>query len=309
MSKNHEYDKILTRLTIILQRLYEGDCLNVTELACEFNVSAKTIQRDFNERLCRFPIEKEGRRWRMREGFRLERSRKPDEALVLDMLETLAGGIGGGFASTASLLLGRLKNHRVSAIDSKTVIEDILEQRHLFVQIEEAIEQRRIVSFAYGGKLRTLRPCKIVSFEGYWYLYGEEVPSERLKTFHLKSIEAFSLSDERFICPEKAMHILDLALNSWFEPHNDPFEATLHATAKIAKYFIRRPLGSTQRLLKTYSDGSIDLSVEVTSDYELLHEVKKWVPDLLVRSPRPLALKARDMAREFAEAQMKMVLE
>ncbi len=305
----HDYDKILTRLTIILQRLYEGDVLSVTELANEFQVSTKTIQRDFNERLIRFPIEKEGRNWRMQEGFRLERSRKPDETLVLDTLETIAGGIGGGFASMASSLLGRLKNHRVSAVDSRTVIEDLLAHRHLFEQIGQAVEERRIVSFAYSGTLRLVKPCKIVSFEGYWYLYGEELLSERLKTFHLKSIEALTLTDECFICPDNALDILSRAMNSWFEPHNEPFEVVLHATAKISKYFSRRPLSSTQRLLRTYPDGSIDFEVTVTSDRELLHEVKKWVPDLLVRAPKPLAMQAREMAQAFAEAQIKMVLE
>lgn len=47
----HEYDKILTRLTVILQRLYEGETLYVGALAEEFNVGTRTIQRDFNERL------------------------------------------------------------------------------------------------------------------------------------------------------------------------------------------------------------------------------------------------------------------
>jgi len=65
MLKKHDYDKTLTRLTIILQKLYDGELLSVKELAEEFNVSERTIQRDFNERLIRFPIEKEGRRWKM----------------------------------------------------------------------------------------------------------------------------------------------------------------------------------------------------------------------------------------------------
>ena len=212
-------------------------------------------------------------------------------------------------ANPASSLLGRLKNHRVSAVDSKTVIEDILGHQHLFLQIEKAIEAHRIVSFAYSGKVRFVKPCKIVSFEGYWYLYGEEALSERLKTFHLKSIGALTVTDEPFTCPENALTILNRAMNAWFEPHNEPFEVVLHATAEIAKYFSRRPLSPTQRLLKTYPDGSIDFSVIVTSDRELLHEVKKWVPDLLVRSPRPLAMQAREMAQAFAEAQIKMMLE
>ncbi|WP_345969367.1 WYL domain-containing protein [Sulfurimonas sp. HSL1-6] len=305
----HDYDKILTRLTVILQRLYTGDTLTVSSLAEEFNVSTKTIQRDFNERLIRFPIEKEGRGWKMQEGFRLERSRKPDEELVLDMLETLSGGIGSGFASLASTLLGQLKNHRVSAVDSKTVIEDILGHQHLFVQIETAIEKQRLVSFAYKGKIRIVKPCKIVSFEGYWYLYGEEALSDKLKTFHLKSIEALYIMDDHFECPEEAQSILDRAVNAWFEPENEPFEAILHATAEIAKYFARRPIAPTQRIIQSYENGSIDFSIMVTSERELLHEVKKWVPDLLVRSPRSLALKAREMAQAFAEAQIRMVLE
>lgn len=305
----HDYDKILTRLTVILQRLYEGDVLSVSELSEEFNVSPKTIQRDFNERLIRFPIEKSGRRWKMQEGFHLERVRKPEEALVLDLLETLASGIGDGFASTASSLLGRLKNHRVSAVASKTLIEDIFGHGPLFVQIEQAIEIRKMLSFAYKGKLRLVKPCRIVSFEGYWYLYGEEALSEKLKTFHLKSIEALRMTEESFQCPEDADAVLNRAINAWFEPAQEPFEAVLYATAKIAKYFNRRPLAPTQRIVETYEDGSVDLAVMVTSDNELLHEVKKWVPDLLVRSPRPLALKAREMAQAFAEAQIKMVLE
>lgn len=305
----HEYDKILTRLTVILQRLYEGESLSVAALADEFNVDVRTVRRDFSERLIRFPIEKEGKYWKMRDGFHIDRMRKPDEELVLDMLETLAGGVGRGFSSLASTLLGRLKNHRVSAVDSKTVIEDILEHRHLFLQLEKAIEERRAVSFAYSGKVRMVKPCKIVSFEGYWYLYGEEALSERLKTFHLKSIEALTLTDERFDCPENALAVLDRAMNSWFEPHNEPFEAVLHATPKIAKYFTRRPLSVTQRIVKTYPDGAVDLAIMATSEREVLHEVKKWVPDLLVRSPRPLAMKAREMAQAFAEAQVKMMLE
>ena len=305
----HDYDKILTRLTIILQRLYDGEILTVTELAEEFNVDARTLRRDFAERLVRFPIEKVGRGWKMRDGFRLERERKPDEALVLDMLETVAQGIGGGFGTLASSLLGRLKNHRVSAVDSKTVIEDILDHQHLFTQIEQAIEEDRVVSFAYKGKIRIVKPCKIVSFEGYWYLYGEEALSEQLKTFHLKSIEALHFTDEVATCPEVAEVILNRAVNAWFEPQNEPFEAVLHAAPGIAKYFSRRPLAPTQRIVQTYKDGSVDLAVLVTSETELLHEVKKWVPDLLVRSPRPLALKAREMAQAFAEAQIQMVLE
>jgi len=47
----HDYDKILTRLTLILSRLNDGEALSVKALAEEFNVSTKTLQRDFNQTL------------------------------------------------------------------------------------------------------------------------------------------------------------------------------------------------------------------------------------------------------------------
>lgn len=52
----HNYDKALVRITTMLQRLYEGKVLKKSELALEFNVSEKTIQRDINSRLSTQPI-------------------------------------------------------------------------------------------------------------------------------------------------------------------------------------------------------------------------------------------------------------
>lgn len=60
MGYKHNYDKVLTRLTNILAKLNEGKALSVKELAEEFNVSTRTLQRDFNERLSRFHIYQDG---------------------------------------------------------------------------------------------------------------------------------------------------------------------------------------------------------------------------------------------------------
>ena len=58
---------ILTRLTIILSRLNDGEALSVKALAEEFNVSDRTIQRDFNERLISFPVYQDKKKWKMQE--------------------------------------------------------------------------------------------------------------------------------------------------------------------------------------------------------------------------------------------------
>ncbi|MEA2047776.1 MAG: DeoR family transcriptional regulator [Campylobacterota bacterium] len=58
-----EHDKIGTRLGMILTRFNSGESFTVAELAEEFSVSDKTIQRDLNQRLSYFPIEKRAGRY------------------------------------------------------------------------------------------------------------------------------------------------------------------------------------------------------------------------------------------------------
>ena len=54
-----QHDKIATGLAIILTKLNDGEKLNIDNLADEFNVPKRTIQRDLNERFSYLPIKKE----------------------------------------------------------------------------------------------------------------------------------------------------------------------------------------------------------------------------------------------------------
>ena len=89
MAYKHDYDKILTRLILILSRLNDGEALSVKELAEEFNVSTRTLQRDFNERLSAFPVYQDKQRWKMQDGFRVEKTKSIEEQLVLDIIEKM----------------------------------------------------------------------------------------------------------------------------------------------------------------------------------------------------------------------------
>ena len=53
------YDKLAVRLAQILMRFNNGGRFSLEELASEFNVDIRTIQRDLNQRLSFMPIKKE----------------------------------------------------------------------------------------------------------------------------------------------------------------------------------------------------------------------------------------------------------
>ena len=53
-----QHDTIATRLAIILTKLNSGEKLSIDELIEEFGVTARTLQRDLNDRLSYLPIKK-----------------------------------------------------------------------------------------------------------------------------------------------------------------------------------------------------------------------------------------------------------
>jgi len=145
MAYKHDYDKILTRLTVILSKLNDGEALSVKELAKEFNTSDRTIQRDFNERLVSFPIYQENKKWKMQDGFRVEKTKSLEDEIVLDIIEKITEGIGGKFSTKAHKLLSKIKNEDYNPIYAKLNIEDISDRFGDIQILERAIKEKREV--------------------------------------------------------------------------------------------------------------------------------------------------------------------
>ena len=168
MAYKHDYDTILTRLTIILSRLNDGEALSVKALAEEFNVSGRTIQRDFNERLISFPVYQDKKKWKMQDGFRLEKSASVEEAVVLDIMEKLMEGAGRQFSTKANKLLSKIKNDSLNPIYAKLDMEDIGDKLQEVQELEIAISNKKQIKCDYDfegyRKELDLKPLKIVSY-------------------------------------------------------------------------------------------------------------------------------------------------
>lgn len=306
--KKHDYDKILFRLNSIWQRLREGEILSVSELAQEFNVSTKTIQRDFNERLIqKLPIEKIGHKWKVKDGHSIDKNLSFEEDLVLDVLKELASSMGSSFGSKANNLFSKLQNSHANPIYSKIEIEDISDRTDLIKELQDAIINFNQIEFYHNKKYRSVEPYKITTFDGYWYLYGKDLKDERLKTFYIKDIKNFTSTNIKFKENIDTLKKLDLAINIWFEPNNILFEARLLVDKTISKYFIRRPLSKSQLVTKEYQDGSIEILLMASSQKEIIFELKKWQPNLFVIEPKDIALEMLEISRDYSKKQDSLI--
>ena len=289
MAYKHDYDKILTRLTYILSKLNDGDALSVKELAKEFNTSERTIQRDFNERLISFPIYQDGKKWKMQNGFRIEKTTSIEDAVVLDIMEGLIDGSSGAFVSKAKQLLLKLKNDQYNPIYAKLDIEDISDKLKEVQELESAIKTKTIISCHYDfesyKKELKLKPLKIANYEGFWYLIALDFRNDKLKKYYLKNITKIEIGKESFKTNAKLDNTLDNALSIWFDKDKEPFAVKLLISREIAKYFKRKPISKTQTIESEFADGSMEVVVKITHQMEIIPLVKYWIPHMRVLEP------------------------
>jgi predicted DNA-binding transcriptional regulator YafY len=287
MAYRHDYDKALTRLRVILQRLNDGEALGVKELAEDFGVSTRTIQRDFNEKLvASYPIFQENKKWKMQDGFKIEKIRDIEDKIVLDIIEKITDSIGGNFGSRSKKLLTKLKNDEQSPIYTKLNIEDISDKLIEINILENAIKEYKEVQCQYtydkGKYDTTLKPLKIVNYEGFWYLIA--LRKDEIRKYYLKELSNIKITDTIFKVDTKIDELLNNSVSIWFNQHNEPFEVKLFAKKGASKYFQRRPL-PTQSTFSLNEDDSMEFVVKITHEMEILPIVKYWIPYLYVIEP------------------------
>ncbi len=292
MAYKHDYDKALTRLVSILTKLYNGEQLSVKDLADEFNVSTRTIQRDFNERLISFPIYQENRLWKMQDGFKLEKSSSIEEKVILDIMEKLVDGVGNNFSSKAKSLLDKIKNHDYNPIYAKLNMEDIGDKLEIIQVFEMAIKSKLEISCNYkANNSKTLKlnlnPLKIVNFEGFWYLLGiDKNDNQRIKKYYLKNITNLKTTNTTFEIDDRIDRILNKVSSIWFDNTKEPFEVKIEVSSEISKYIQRKPISPSQTFESINKDGSSIVIIKISHEMEIIPIIKYWLPHMKIIEPK-----------------------
>lgn len=289
MGYRHEYDKLLTRLTTLLSRLYQGEELSVSDLAKEFGVSTRTIQRDFNERLWTLPIEQVNKKWRLKDGCAIEKMLPMDEFVVAQILEKMSQDIGGEFYTKTKNLLSRIQNSEFNPIYTRIDMEDLSGHLQNIALVEEAIRKKQSLKALYKtdnkAKEVELNPLKLVNFEGFWYLIAHDTENDYAKKYHFKSLSGITLLAKIFERNPKLDEVLENAMGIWFRYKAEPFEVRLSVSPEIAKFFRRKPLAKTQIISSVGNDGSMEITLKITHEMEIIPIVQYWMPNMRVLEP------------------------
>lgn len=276
IDKNH--DLLAFRLADILRRLNQGERFTAPQLAADYNVNLRTIQRDLNERFAYLQLAREGAVYYL-EPYYLGKLNERD----IRHFATLAGVVGM-FPSLENGFLRDLLDSRVSAVyDVKGITyEDVSRYEKVMAVLKAAILQSRRVSGIYDGKVRLLEPYRLVQHHGRWYLAAVAEGETTLKAFRLAKLDAVTMKEEAFL-PEATLTEQAADEESvWF---GDKIEVVLTVDRQAAGHFRDRQLTPGQQVIKELEDGGLIVSSRVAHVNQILPIVRYWMPHVRVVSP------------------------
>ena len=270
--------KLAQRLAHILALLHQGGSLDKHQLAQQFGVDVRTIERDLSERLHDSAERSPAGQWQLT----LHR-RSTIPAYYLHSYAELAG-TGRLFPdSSLPYLLEQLETptaQRTMQVQP-TPSEDLRSRGPHFTLLQSAIEQHHECHFTYKDKPRIAQPYRLIHKNGIWYLAAEE--GERLKNFSIALIEALQVDETSHFTPNPAHHdYINSKDDIWFTTQTT--EVLLRVAPEVAHYFTRRAL-LPQQQQHADTDGSLLVTTHINHPQQLLPVVRHWLPHVRIVQP------------------------
>ena len=264
-------------------------------LAKEFRTTPRTIQRDLLLlKESGFPIhEIQKGSYQLNKDLvkNLEVFDDTELALVV-ALRNIVGQLGQPFKKAADSVLERLYDC-VTSMPVFVKIDEAIPLDGTFLnRMVKAIREKRQVTFHYSGlksaHLVALEPYRVVYFEGFWYLIGNEPSTGILKRYALDKIKDFRLSKEGFkSIPTELDEVLQKSANIWFADKTN-IKVTVLINAEVSHYFKRRKMYPSQEIKEERPDGSLIMTFSVGHYEAIKNMLKSWIPHITILSPKSL---------------------
>ncbi len=304
--KNKNYDKKIFRLVSILNKLNGGGKVRSSQLAEEFNVSIRSVQRDLDLlNLTGFPLDTpEKGIYSFMPGFSLRKLMLTnEEASLLTFFHEIADSLGKNFSESFRSLVSKVLAREDSSpfYVKLPEVQGTMKNLPFIKELEQAINESKKVLIKYEGtegiEEYKLCPLKLINFEGFWYLLAMPDKKREFRKFRSEKIKGLELLDEGFDPPRNIKSVLDRSVNIWFTEH--PGEKILLEIDKdAAHYFKKKIYFPDQRIVKEKKDGSLILETHANFN-EVLRTIIHWIPDIQVIKPKELDTRIRELLSAY----------
>lgn len=290
----------------ILNKLNGGGQVRTGEIAKEFNVSIRSVQRDIELlNQTQFPVVSlEKGVYSFMEGFSLKKMMLTnEEASLLAFFHEIADSLGKSFSESFRSLESKVL---ASEEDSPFYVKLPETQAQMksfpfLKELEKAVtdSQKVMIKYETGKGIEEFKLCplKLINFEGFWYLLAMPDGKRAFWKFRSEKIKGLEMLDENFDPPRSVKSVLDRSVNIWF--NEQPGEKiVLEIDKASAHYFKKKIYFPDQRIMKTKKDGSIVLETHANFN-EVIRTIMHWIPDVRVVSPKALDQRIKELLNAY----------
>ncbi len=283
----------MRRIISIHNQINDGKYPNCASIAKEWEVSTKTIQRDFEflkDQLCA-PLQYD----RVKKGYFYTDSYFSLPSVFMSETELLALAVGTRAleAYTGTPIANELESAlkklgKLIPVEIITCPEDMLEKFSFTAPpglpikpthwntIAEALVKKRQLEIEYKTKTRRIHPLHMANLHGQWYLFARFYDYEDVRQISLGRITNAKILN-------KPVNSENFDINDFTSDTLGRFAAANQETAKVVLEFanevadgvVEREWHKDQKIEKL-DDGRVVLSFSVKGDIELKRWIMSW---------------------------------
>ncbi len=301
-NQSMNFENRINRLSVILELLNKGYELSTPNLVERFGVTKKIIQSDFKDYILPLFVDDKiyydysSKTYKAKNNFLTKTLFSADELSIIAILKNKSKDkySDDDLSQKVDSLFLKFEDELTNKLYQTSSIEKIDNFKNEIIQIKNAVETKSIIKCFYNDKNREIYPLKILNLEGFWYLIIFEPIDNKIKTFHLNTIKNIEVLNTHFSFDEEKINSFDNAISAYYKPNNAPILVQLFMDKEVSRYFMRKPLNKSQRVLKIYDDESVDLELTITDYMEIIPTIQRYIPHIGVIEPDELKMKVKE---------------
>jgi predicted DNA-binding transcriptional regulator YafY len=282
----------LYRTIEILKRLNEGEQLCVTRLSHEYEVSDRTIRRDFEliRELFGDFMSKEG------ECYRAYRKVLLDKVLHATDLMTLANIINLFDMTQKQSLISdetqALIARSMSVYDFKSRPFESMQNLDVVKKLEHAIKFRKIIKIRYRTERSTSQirfsPYKILFLNENFYIVGINNSNNSVEYRRITMVEEVTYTNKNFFVDRDVERFFKHLQTPWASYGKEEIRVKLRVAVSIRRFFMKKKYLPSQKIVHTFDNGDIEVHYTITNPREIEELIIKWLPKVEILSPHNL---------------------
>jgi len=270
-------DQFFRQLRII-RRLYALESLKVSQIALEYNVSARTLTRDMKSISTVIPLRNTHGTW----CIDTELLATHESPLNLTLLKSFAKNVD---IDISCFEFSNLDDTKVNfAIEYKQL------PKHLGESIVSALQEEKICTFLYvkpsEKTQRRVDPIKLYTENSRWYLIARDYKDDKVKTFLLSNIEKFKVTDDDITLTQAMLDEAEAIKSVWSSSLGEKTLVKLYVKPEASAYIVDVKLHHTQEIIDRHYDGGLEVHCTITHKLEILPTIKSWLPHVHILEPK-----------------------